>query len=275
MHSHAHPPLSFVAASAASLGRAALVAAAPAQRIPSAARAPPLPPTTTASSICPADIPDNLNIDDFVERYDRFVAFANIPALGYTTDVFSGPGGHAAPLLNGSSVSDDNSDDGEGEGSDTDRGTPFTWPGQGTTNCEDPNILAHEPREDDYYLQFGDLTPTQFGVGGNQRCWVSYRGRKVAAVVVETYFLLCQINNSSSGKSRRPSKINLYHSVADRDGNEMGYVSSGRVRIRYSGWSLDKDSDGGESVIDGCNVCLFIHLKIQVYRQQDRILNRR
>ena len=204
------------------------------------------------------EIPDNLPIEDFVVRYDRFVATANIPALGYTTDVFSGPGAPAAP--SSSAASSDYSDEG-GCDSETDRGSPFVWPGQGTSTREDPNILPDEPREDDYYLQFGDLTPKHLGVDGHQRCWVSHCGSRVKAVVLETYFLFCQINNSSSGKSRRPQKIILYYAVGDRHGNILGYVSSGRVRWRYSGWRLAEDfDDEGKSLIHYFNVCLFIHL---------------
>jgi len=200
----------------------------------------PRPRVVAASSLCSVDIPDNLGIDDFVGRYDSFVASACIPALGYTTDVFSGPEAAVAPVPNNLSSSGS-----DGSDSDSERGPAVAWPGQGTSNREDPNFLPPEPREDDYYLQFCDLTPVQFGVEGYQRCWVSHRGSRVKAVVVETYFLLCQINKSSSGKTRRPKEMILYYSVADRDGKYMGYVSSGRVRLRYTGWKLDEYGDRG------------------------------
>jgi hypothetical protein len=205
--------------------------------------------TAHPCSLHPFDIPDNLVVDDFLARYD-VVARRSIPSLGYTSDVFSGPGepsSRTAPSSEDESSSD--SEESDSDNSDDERGPPIAWPGQGTRICEDPNFLPDGPREDAYYLQFGNLTPAEYGVEGHQRCWVSHLGKRVKAVVMERYWLLCHINDSSSGKKRKPSRMILYYAVGDRDGKYMGYVSSGRVRWRYKGWRLEEEGSEGEAVI--------------------------
>lgn len=205
--------------------------------------------TAHLCSLHPVDIPDNLRMEEFVARYD--VNTTRIPSLGYSTDVFSGPGEPSPPAETPNSDSDSDSDDSESESenSDDERGPPCAWPGQGTKECEDSMFLPDGPREDGYYLQFGNLTPAVYGVEGHQRCWVSHLGKKVKAVVMERYWLLCKINDSPSGKPQKPARMILYYAVGGRDGTYMGYVSSGRVRWRYKGWGLKEEGDEGEAVI--------------------------
>jgi hypothetical protein len=192
----------------------------------------------------PLEIPDNLDLNEFTQRYDAFVRIADIPALSYT-NVFSGPALASAAHDSSSVVSYDESED----GSNFDYGPPVLWPGQGTRNCEEPNFLSADPREDAYYLQFGDLRPINCGVDMEDgRCWVSHCGSTIPASVVETYHLTCAINNSSSGKTRRPQKMILYYALADRSGSDMGYVSSGRVVTRYDGWRLSANGTCDEGL---------------------------
>ena len=133
--------------------------------------------TAHLCSLHPVDIPDNLRMEEFVARYD--VNTTTIPSLGYSTDVFSGPGEPSPPEApNSDSESDSDDSESESENSDDERGPPCAWPGQGTKDCEDSMFLPDGPREDGYYLQFGNLTPAVYGVEGHQRCWVSHLGKR-------------------------------------------------------------------------------------------------
>jgi hypothetical protein len=153
------------------------------------------------------------------------------------------------PPHDSSNSGSDYSDECDSDGDSQFLGAPCLWTGQGTSTREDPNLFPHEPMHDEHYLQLCDLTPAEFGVKGHERCWVSHRGSSVAAVVVENYYLRCRINNSSKGKLRRPKDIILRYAVADRFGTYMGYVSSGRVRLRYTGWSLHGPSEERSTIL--------------------------
>jgi hypothetical protein len=174
--------------------------------------------------ISAAHIPNNLDYDQFTASYDTFAASARIPALAYT---------QGAPTVF-THVDCDGGDSGE---ENYDLSDAFVWPGEGTNTREDTGVLPLCPKEDSYYLQFGDLTSNHHSVGGNERCWVHLHGRKIKAVVAEMYFLICRVKIDSG--SVVASKIVLYYGVAGRQGNLLGYVSSGRVTHRYTGWKPD------------------------------------
>jgi hypothetical protein len=214
----------------------------------SAARSRPLLPTSLSSlSISAAEIPNLLGYDEFADLYDRFAATAVIPGLAYSTGVVA--------------VTNATNQGGEPEGCDEeevyDLFNAVEWPGQGTNSREDGDLLPLQPNEDSYYLQFGDLTSNHHSVGGNQRCWVELHGRKVKAIAAELYFAICRVTTDSG--SVEASKIILYYGVSDYSGSLMGYVSSGRVTSRFTGW---KPNDFGigpgiPAAADATSVYLF------------------
>jgi hypothetical protein len=185
---------------------------------------PSLPASLPSVSISTTDIPNLLGYDEFTQRYDQFAATALIPGLAYTTT--------GAVVV----TSDNGGDNGycNDEEEVYDLYYAVAWPGQGTNTREDIALLPLDPHEDSYYLQFGDLTSNHHGVSGNERCWVELHGRKVKAVAAELYSLICRVTSDSG--IVQASKIILRYMVTDKRGNPMGYVSSGRVTSRLTGW---------------------------------------
>jgi hypothetical protein len=184
-----------------------------------------LPSSSGISALSAALIPNNLSFDEFVNLYDDFASTASIPGLAYTTQ---------PPESRNAIAADDFGVGGDGGEDDYNLYDAVDWPGEGTDTSEGNGFLPLEPKEDSYYLQFGDLTSIHLSVGGNERCWVDLHRRKVKAVAAEMYYLICRVRTESG--SVVASKIILRYAVTDKCGNLMGYVSSGRVTPRFTGW---------------------------------------
>jgi hypothetical protein len=213
----------------------------------SAARSRPSLPTSLSSlSISAVETSNLLGYDEFTELYDQFAATAVMPGLAYTNCVTNATNhGGESECCNQEEVYD--------------LFNAVAWPGQGTNTREDSASLPLEPNEDSYYLQFGDLTSNNHSVGGNERCWVEIHGRKVKAIAAETYSAICRVTTDSG--SVEASKIILHYGVTDYSGNLMGYVSSGRVTSRFTGWKPNDFGIGpGIPAAASRNECLFIIL---------------
>lgn len=120
------------------------------------------------------------------------------------------------------------------------------WSCQGDDTSEDVNLVHIEPQDNQYYLNFGNLTRKQYGVQCMQRCWVQIgAGAPTAGVPIEAFFM--KVKRRQVAKTMT---VILWYNVVDEAAHSIGYFASSRVSSRDSGWSC-ADGDAGEAHFDG------------------------
>ena len=120
------------------------------------------------------------------------------------------------------------------------------WSCQGDDTSEDVNLVHFEPQDNQYYLNFGNLTRKQYGVQCMQRCWVQIgAGAPTAGVPIEAFFM--KVKRRQVAKTMT---VILWYNVVDEAAHSIGYFASSRVSSRDSGWSC-ADGDAGEAHFDG------------------------
>ena len=116
------------------------------------------------------------------------------------------------------------------------------WSCQGDDTSEDVNLVHMEPQDNQYYLNFGNLTRQQDGVQCMQRCWVQIgAGAPTAGVPIEAFFM--KVKRRQVGKTMH---VILWYNVQDQAEHSMGYFASSRVSSRDTGWTC-ANSDAGEA----------------------------